>query len=136
MISFIVAGVPVAKARARAGRHGFYTPAKTKEAEKRVAKEARRMMAGKEPTGAPLSIDLEFYFEPPKSWSKAKRSDAIARRTHKTSKPDVDNLAKLVKDALNGIVWVDDAQVISAYLTKRYDAIACTVIKVKEVGQT
>jgi Holliday junction resolvase RusA-like endonuclease len=35
-------------------------------------------------------------------------------------KPDLDNVAKAVLDAINGIVYVDDAQVINLVATKRY----------------
>lgn len=37
-------------------------------------------------------------------------------------KPDLDNLAKSVLDALNGIVWRDDAQVASLSMSKQIAA--------------
>lgn len=53
----------------------------------------------------------------PKSWPKKRRADALAGRVAPTGKPDVDNLLKTV-DALNGVVWADDAQVADARVRK------------------
>jgi Holliday junction resolvase RusA-like endonuclease len=49
-------------------------------------------------------------------WSARKRQ---ANRWH-TAKPDADNIAKLVGDALNGIAWRDDAQIARATVEKFY----------------
>ena len=68
---------------------------------------ASRAMDGQVPMDGPLGLRLTFYYSVPPSWSKRKREEAI----WKWSKPDGDNLQKLVKDACNRIVWVDDAQV-------------------------
>ncbi|HDN1900257.1 TPA: RusA family crossover junction endodeoxyribonuclease, partial [Staphylococcus aureus] len=46
-----------------------------------------------------LKIELEFYFTPPKSWSKKKKTQAIGQL--KVTKPDIDNLMKTVLDACN-----------------------------------
>lgn len=56
----------------------------------------------------------------------------------KTSKPDLDNLAKAVMDSLNGVCWIDDAQVCRIVLSKWIVAggdPVCSVIKIKEVSQ-
>jgi crossover junction endodeoxyribonuclease RusA len=37
-----------------------------------------------------------------------------------TTRPDVDKLARAILDALTGIVWVDDAQVVALHVAKRY----------------
>lgn len=39
---------------------------------------------------------------------------------HHTKKPDLDNLAKNIKDALTGSLYKDDSQVFEAHLEKRY----------------
>jgi len=51
-----------------------------------------------------------------------------------TSKPDGDNNLKLVQDALNEIVWRDDAQVVDARVIKRYAAEPALRIQVREFG--
>ena len=44
-----------------------------------------------------------------------------------TVKPDSDNVEKAVKDALNGVAWVDDCQVVTTFVTKEYRANSCDV---------
>ena len=66
-----------------------------------------------EPFAGRCSVILQFYFQRPKSHLRT--SGAVkdsAPRPH-TSKPDLDNLAKLVLDRItrNGRFWGDDAQV-------------------------
>lgn len=54
----------------------------------------------------PTSLHLIFYIEMPKSWSKKKRAEMLGK-PH-TSKPDFDNLAKAVCDALlaeDSVIW-------------------------------
>ena len=60
------------------------------------------------------------FFEPPKSISKKKRADMLERKIWPAKKPDSDNIAKVVLDALNGIAYHDDTQVISLTVTKAY----------------
>lgn len=45
----------------------------------------------------------------------------------------VDNLAKLVKDALNGVFWRDDAQVVDLTVKKRYSDVPRTEVMIEEV---
>ena len=63
-----------------------------------------------------LFVKIEFFYEIPKSWSKAKKENA---KWHK-SKPDIDNLLKSCLDSLNGIAYKDDAQVVMIQARKQY----------------
>ena len=114
MIIFFVAMDPRGKQRARVTRRGTYTPQETVDAERQIGWEAKIAMNGRKPFEGPVRLMLEARFSYPKSWS-AKRRQTFWR----TSKPDVDNIAKL-KDALKGIVWVDDAQVVELLARKFY----------------
>lgn len=78
-------------------------------------------MIGKAPIASgPVWLEMIFWLKIPKSWPKLKRLDAIAGRVRPTGKPDVDNLCKIVADALNREVWTDDAQVVKLVAEKRY----------------
>ena len=67
----------------------------------------------------PVHVGIHAWFAMPASWSKKKRS-AHAGRYH-TQKPDADNITKAVLDALTDCgAWVDDAQVASCQLVKRW----------------
>nr|WP_254476471.1 RusA family crossover junction endodeoxyribonuclease [Brevibacillus sp. HB1.4B] len=71
-----------------------------------------------QPTPAALALKMVFVMPIPASWSKRKRWDAL-NKAHMT-KPDLDNLIKGCTDALNGVVWQDDKQIVSVEATKVY----------------
>ena len=76
------------------------------------------------PYQCPLRVEFFFCFERPKS---------ARRRLFPSVKPDVDNLQKLVMDALNGVVWQDDALIVQAEAYELYDAPTGTVLFVSEL---
>jgi Holliday junction resolvase RusA-like endonuclease len=116
VISFFVNMVPVAKARARVTRKGTYTPKKTEDAERLIAWECKKAMAGAKPLEGPVKLIFTAFFPIPKSWPKKKQAEA---RWH-VVKPDSDNIEKLLKDALTHIAWKDDCQVAFCTKLKRY----------------
>ena len=68
------------------------------------------------PTTCPVRISIVAEMPKGASWSKKRKADP----GHHTSRPDVDNLAKQVLDCCNGMLWVDDSQVFSLLISKRY----------------
>lgn len=106
MIRFEVATEPIPLARARFGHGRAYLPKRSREYRCRVAEAAREALNGREPITGELTCKLEFY-------RKYKRSARIAG--------DIDNHVKAVLDALNGIAFADDAQVVSLTATKFTD---------------
>jgi len=130
-IDITIPGAPVAKGRGRATRTGrVFTPAKTRKAEDTLAGRAMALLAGVEglPLTGPLRLEATFTSVVPKSWSTNKRLAAKAP----TSRPDVDNLLKLATDALNGVVWVDDAQLVTIICRKVYGDAPGTRLIVQE----
>lgn len=75
--------------------------------------------------GGPLHLTLHFGLTRPKT--------IPASRTWPDSKPDIDNLIKLVCDACNGVVWIDDAQIVDCSAQKRYDKTPHTMIVVRQL---
>ena len=65
----------------------------------------------------PVGLYCEFNFEWPKSRQRV-RTPMVAAWC--VVKPDASNLVKIVEDALNGIAYTDDAQVVKTYAQKRY----------------
>ena len=124
VLCFTVPGRPVGKARARVGRGRAYTPQRTVEEEQAWEVAAFDAMRGSLPrvclTG-PVRFEMDAYYPVPKSWSKAKQLLALSGHLRPCVKPDLDNVAKL-KDALKGLVWQDDAQVVSEAAEKWYSA--------------
>lgn len=66
-------------------------------------------------------VTVHAYFTPPKSDSKKTRERKCAGNAVCTLKPDVDNIAKIVMDGLNGVAFADDKQVVSLRVTKTYN---------------
>lgn len=101
---------PVAKGRPRFTRQGHaFTPPKTRRFEAMIADLARGAYMGT-PLAGPLAVDVTFFLRAPK-----KRV-----RTFPSIKPDVENLAKSLLDALNGIVWQDDSLIVELHARKVY----------------
>lgn len=121
MIVIELAGAPLGKGRPRFMRatgHA-YTPEKTRNFESNLLLAAQDVMAGRVPMEGPLSVRVQAYLPIPKSWSKKKQAGALLGAIRPTSKPDWENLAKML-DAFNKIVWCDDSQVVDGFVCKRY----------------
>lgn len=123
---FEVPGVPVGKAAPRVsvlrGQARAYIPRKSREYMALVAAYFRKAYPGAKPipAGVAVSIEIEAFYEPPKSWSKKLRRDAVKFGACKTTKPDLSNILKGVEDALSGLAYADDNQVARQVTTKRY----------------
>jgi Holliday junction resolvase RusA-like endonuclease len=134
VITFAIPGVCVAKGRARTLKSGrSYTPAKTANYAARVAAIGKLAMGDEPPAEGPLSLLLIVHLPIPASWSKAKQASALNGTVWPVSRPDVDNYAKNILDALNGIVWADDSAVVSLACMKIYSDDPRAVVRVVPV---
>lgn len=119
VVDFFVPGPPVGKGRPRFTRAGrVYTPAETRKAEENIRMCAVRAMNGAVPIAQPVELRVITYHLPPKSRTKAQK--AVPWRDFRGARPDVDNYVKAAMDALNGVVWTDDALVASVHAAKVY----------------
>lgn len=131
---FTIPGEPVAKARPRVTRAGItYTPAKTVNYETLVKELFCVTYPDHAPVVVPVKMLLKAYFGIPASWSKKKQQAALYGRIRPTKKPDWDNLGKLVSDALNGLAYRDDAQIVEATAAKFYSDRPRVEIEITEV---
>lgn len=126
-------GPPVAWARVRTRAGRFFNTEKTDNEKTRWRFYAGREWDGKPLLEGPLLIRCRFIFPIPKSWPKWKRRDAAIGKLMHTSAPDYDNLAKLVADALNGIVYKDDRQIVRAEIEKAYGPDPKTTIELVDL---
>ncbi len=122
--SFTVPGSPTPKARPRfTKRGGVYTDVKTVQYEMLV-RQCFYASKSNEPykisKDKPILLSLKAYFPIPKSWPKYKQQEAAEGKIPHTVKPDYDNIAKSITDALNGLAWVDDSRVYAATVIKLY----------------
>jgi Holliday junction resolvase RusA-like endonuclease len=136
MITYVVYGEPQGKQRPRFVRRGnhvsAYTPEKTKTYEDEIRFMARAAMGASPPLETPVTVAIYIRMEIPKSFSKQKRKDALAGIIKPMKKPDGDNILKCFLDAMNGIVYVDDKQVVNIHLKKVYSEIGAVEVMVKE----
>lgn len=132
-----VPGVPTAKGRPRFSRATgrAFTPAKTAGAERTIAGElgaatkvGMSASARVWPADGPLELELVFHLPIPASWSKRKQEEARRGLLRHTSRPDVDNLGKLVMDGANGILWQDDSQLVLVTMSKAYGTTPGTAV--------
>ena len=145
IIRFEVPMIPAAKGRPRFARVGkfvrTFTPEKTETAERNLIALAAPH-APAEPMRGPITFIAEFKFPIPKGWPRWKREVARSRGIglgsyHHVSRPDLDNLLKLVLDALTstGRWWLDDSQIVSVWATKRYSESPGTRVEIAELDQ-
>ena len=132
-VTFIIPGKPFGKQRPRFSRRSgrAYTPAKTIEHEAAIAAAAKEHFP--EPLDGPIKLLVAAVFEPPKSWSKAKKAEHLGR-SHMQA-PDADNIAKSVADGMIGSAYWDDRQVAAMEVVKVWGPSARTVITVRTLSE-
>lgn len=96
-----------------------------------VAYAARQVYDGELLEG-PIVLDLIFDRPRPKGHSGARGLKPSAP-AHPTTRPDTLKLARAVEDALTGVLWQDDAQIVEHRLRKRYGAVFCVTVLVEVV---
>lgn len=114
MIDIVFHGTPIGKSRPRFGRTKAggvvtYTPQKTRDYERALKSFAQVAMIGKTVLEGPVKVTITAYFS-----HKTKTGWHVSR-------PDLDNIIKAVLDALNEVVFDDDAAVCELVATKKYD---------------
>lgn len=126
MTSFWVPGDPRPQPRPRAFARGgvarVYDPG-TAEAWKSTVACAAARYRPESPAVGCVAVELHFYFRRPKRLMRKRDPDGPMPHG---SKPDADNAAKAVLDALTAIgFWGDDAQVARLHVAKHYCAKGC-----------
>lgn len=91
--------------------------------------------APKEPLRGAIELSITFFLPIPKSTSAKKRTAMLNRVILPCVKPDEDNLAYLITNALKKIVYQDDNQICAKHVYKLYGPEPKTVIKVRELLQ-
>lgn len=95
LFHIVLGGDPASKSRPRFNGNGkqAYTEAKTTTAQDSIGWRVKAALKGNRPVdGHELTVHIKFF---------------CATRQRR----DIDNMAKLVLDACNGVLWGDDAQV-------------------------
>lgn len=129
IVSFVVPGIPVGKGRHRSRialdkqAHksvATYPDRKTAKYEKNVAIEAKIAMCGRKPVSGSVCLIVRAFYPIPVSWPLWRKREARAGIIVPRVKPDWDNIGKACSDAMNAVVYDDDAAIVTACVLKRY----------------
>ena len=136
-IEFIIEGKVKPKQSFRYTRFGHkYTPRDVKQ----YARDIQYSFYAKYPKWLPsmffekpLRAEIEVYIKMPQSFSKTKKQRAIAGEIRPLIKPDVDNCTKNIFDALNGIVYPDDKQIVELSVKKFYSETEYVKVRIEDI---
>lgn len=127
---------PVPQLRPRVSSLGgyvrVYDPPKVKNF-KNVLRSLAVNQYSRPPLLGPLSVSLTFYRPVQSSISKTERERRLSNRSKPVVKPDTDNYIKATLDALNGVLWHDDSQIVKLTAEKRYGERGKIIITVTQL---
>ena len=116
-MTLVIYGEPVAQGRPRFSTQGgfarAYDPAKSRDYKAYIRLAAAEQVSASGALCGALSLSVRVYRGIPKSLSKSKREAAERGELRPTTKPDLDNYVKGIKDALKTICWQDDSQIVA-----------------------
>ena len=133
MIRFTVPGEPRHWRAPMVTRRGIsYSPKAQKQAQTDVRWAAQIEMDGRPPLDGPVSVEITAYRSKGRPKTKIGRERAERGLIAPITRPDASNYAKLTEDALSGVVYLDDSQVVDLTVRKRYSSQPRTEIVVRE----
>lgn len=137
-VIFEVLGQPCGKGRPKFSRRGnfvkAYTPEKTANYETLVR--FTYQQAGGTLFEVPVKMTIHAFYKIPKSASKKKSEQMQNGSILPVVKPDIDNVIKAIADALNGIAYNDDTQIVRMVAEKHYSDVPRVVVEIEEHGVT
>jgi Holliday junction resolvase RusA-like endonuclease len=135
-IHFQVEGDPKGKGRPRFTRAGsftrVYTDKQTLDYEVVIKSCAAHAMGSNDLLETAVSVFLYVRLAVPQSYSKKRTEACLSGLEKPCKKPDIDNIAKTFLDAMNGVIFKDDTQVIDLHVKKLYSAFAGVDVMVME----
>lgn len=119
---FEVPGKIIGKGRPRLNSYtgSVYTPTRTKDYETLVEQYFLLKYPKFKPFEGRVQVEISAFFEIPKSTKKADKELMLENKINPTKKPDIDNIVKIILDAMNGIAFKDDTQITKLNIEKSY----------------
>lgn len=134
--TLLISGEPVPQGRPRFASRGkfvqTYDPKKSKDYKKMVKCQVTKQFHG-EPTSEAVQVELNVYRPIQKSITKRERALRLSGVHRPVIKGDIDNYFKAVTDACTGLIWVDDAQIVSTRSNKYYSENPRVELTVREL---
>lgn len=133
-IILTIPGKPFGKQRPRVTKTGIaYTPQETVNYENFIKLLYMQKYRDLKLEG-PLRMIIRAFYKIPKSASRKDKELMEQNIIRPTKKPDVDNIVKVVLDALNDLAYEDDRQIVELYVSKFYAEDEFVEVVVEEVG--
>lgn len=122
LYEFEVPGKITGKGRPRVNSYTgiVYTPTNTKDYEQLVQQYFVLKYPKFKPLETRIQMNITAYFAIPKSTKKADIEPMLQNEASPTKKPDIDNIVKIILDALNKVAFIDDTQITKICVEKRY----------------
>ena len=135
-MKFTIPGEPTGKARPKVVRNGPFTkaitPEKTVLYENLVKVEFQRQCPAATIIEEPVFMRIRCFYALAKNDSRKKRAAKLNGAIRPTKKPDIDNCIKIIADALNGLAYVDDTQIVAVVAEKYFAEIPRVEVIIEE----
>lgn len=138
-MKFEIGIVPTAQARVRHGisKGGFVTAFKagTQIRNEQTLEACLLVHKPQNPFSGAVRLSFTAVLPVPQSVSKKKKAEMLAGIMPPTKKPDIDNLAKQILDAMTRLqFWEDDKQIVELNCRKVYGEKGKWVVSLEEAG--
>ena len=136
-MKFTIPGEPTGKARPKVYHNRSFTNATTPEKtilyENLVKMEFQQQCPRQPIIEGTVNLKIKCFYGLAMRDSKKKRAAKLAGAIRPTKKPDIDNCIKIIADALNGLAYVDDTQIVGVTAEKFYAEIPRVEVEITEV---
>lgn len=131
---FEIPGKIIGKGRPRLNSYtgAVYTPTRTKDYENLVMQYFMIKYPKFKQLEGRVSVEIVANFEVPKSTKKQDKILMLENKINPIKKPDIDNIVKIILDAMNEIVFKDDTQITKLNVEKKYSETESVFVKIEE----
>lgn len=131
---FEVPGAIKGKGRPRVNSYTgtVYTPTKTKDYEYLVEQYFLLKYPKFKPLEGRTLVNITAIFKIPKSTGKQAEMEMLENNISPTKKPDIDNIVKIILDAMNKFAFKDDTQITKLCVEKKYGTEEKVIVTIEE----
>ena len=131
---FEVPGKIIGKGRPRLNSYTgqVYTPTRTKDYENLITQYFMLKYPRFKPFEGRVSVEITASFEVPKSTKKSDKNLMLENKLNPLKKPDIDNIVKIILDAMNECAFKDDTQITILAVEKKYAQSESIYVKIEE----
>lgn len=133
MVEFEIIGKPCVQKRTRFSKKGgVYNPCKHEEL---MLEWQMKPYAPQQPWGGPIDMSFTFYLPIPSKTSAIRRRQMLAGYILPIIRPDFDNMAYILTNAMKNVFYKDDSQVVRCLITKLYGDEPKTIVRIRHIEQ-